>query len=794
MVDKNSSRREIRGYCAQCSCWCPTVAEVQDGVFVKVRPDLEHPLGVPLCPKGMAGPEMVYNQQRLKYPMRRTKPKGEKDPGWERITWDEALDTIATKLNEIKAKFGPESVAVARCGPGGSPMSEIWRWAHRLTNAFGSPNFIATTHICNWHRDAAPGYTFGGPGSMGRAEYERAGCIMMWGNDTPTTRNSFMPLIKRGLKQGAKLIVVDPRRTELAAMASLWLQVSPGTDGALALSMINVMLEEKRYDSEFVRDWTTAPFLVRSDTGNLLKASDVAAGGNPAHFVMVDKSQSPGAYAPGTVATIEPVVDTALGVKLLNGTTVECKTAFRLLRELSAKYAPAVAEKITGVPQDKIKDAVKTLTSAKPACWYAWNGVEQNINASQTSRALCLLYALTGDYDKAGGNCIPPRFALKPIEGYELLTAEQEKSRLGLAERPLGPAGVTSRNVRASDVYQAVLTGKPYPIKALVGFGGNIVTSGGPARIAKEALSRLDFHVQIELFMSPAAELADIVLPAASLWESWHVGVNSHPLGKQSYVELRPAVVPPQHESWPDMKIIFKLAQKLGLGDKFWNGDAVAAFNDHLSPAKITVEQLRDKPGGIAVDTSMEYQKYRKKDPAGNFVGFSNPTKRVVIYSQLFKDHGYDPLPVWTEPSFLSADRTKYPLTLTSGKVIEFCHSQLRALPSLRKRVPHPFLEINPAKAGEIGCQNGDWVILETPYGSIRLQAKLSDKVRQNVVWTQNGWWQACTALNLPGYDPFSPEGANVCLLYSGEEQDPISGSQAIKGYPCNVRKESARK
>jgi len=282
-MKKQKLTEEIRGYCAQCVSSCPTVAYVRDGVFVEVKPDEEHPNAAPLCPKGLAGPELVYNEQRLRYPMRRTRPKGDPDPGWERITWDETLDTIATKFNQIKATWGAEAVAIARCGPGGSSLGDINLWLKRLAYTFGTPNCIATTHICQWHRDHCSAYTYGGArGTVGDAEFERAACILIWGTNPHATDSSKLRDIKQGVEQGAKLIVIDPRKTELAAMADLWLQVKPGTDGALVLSMLNVMIEENLYDYDFARDWTTAPFLVRSDTQNLLRATDLMAGADPA--------------------------------------------------------------------------------------------------------------------------------------------------------------------------------------------------------------------------------------------------------------------------------------------------------------------------------------------------------------------------------------------------------------------------------------------------------------------------------------------------------------------------------
>ena len=789
---QNNAEREIKGYCTQCSCYCPTIAVVRNGNFVGVKPDKEHPNACNLCPKALAGPELVYNEQRLRFPMRRTKPKGAADPGWERISWDDALYIIATRLNEIKAAWGPEAVAITRSGFASSPLSEVAPWVHRLGHAFGTPNNISTTFICQWHRDHCSGYTFGNPrirGSAGRAEFERAGVILIWGVNIHASRFSLLPYIKRGLERGAKLIVVDPRRTEIAAMADVWLRVNPGMDGLLLLSMIDVLMEEKLCDYEFVRDWTTGPFLIRNDTGNFLRGSDLMDGSSPLSHVIADaKDRGSRILLQGEVSPVEPALDAEVPVTLASGKKIRCKTAFKLLRELVSGYRPNEAEGLTGVPREMIKDAARIFARAKPACWYSWNGIEQNTNASQTNRALCILYALTGDYDKPGGNVLLPRLPVNGIDGHELLPPELAEKRLGLKEFPLGPAA-TAGSIRAQEFYNAILTGKPYPIKGMLAIGGNTSMSNPDSMEAREAISKLDFHVQAELFLNPTAELADIVLPASSFWETWHVGINVAPLGTKAYVQLRPEIVPPQHDCWPDMKIVFELAKMLGLGDKFWEGDVEAAINYQFSPANITVEQLRLNPGAVSVDLAMEYQKYRKKDTNGKSVGFPTPSGRMEIYSQAFRDCGYNPLPAWEKSALSCSDQ--YPVVLTNAKVVQYCHTQHRNLPSLRKAVPYPFLEINSAKAEEIGCKEGEWVALETSHGSITLKAKLTDEIPYDVVCTQHGWWQECPELNLSGFDPYSSEGANVNLLYATEEADPISGAFPNKNYPCIVKKKT---
>ncbi len=800
MSNTSNGVKEIRGYCANCVAGCPTIACVKDGVFVEVKPDKEHHWGVDLCPKGLAGPELVYSKHRLRYPMRRTNPKENPDPGWERISWDEALDTVATKLNEIKEKYGPEAVAFTRAGPGGSPMGEIWPWIMRLSKAFGSPNNIGTINICTWHTMFCSGYTYadtGAPGSAGSAEFERSRCILIWGNNVHSTCPHLVPRIKKGLEQGAKLIVIDPRKVEIAQMADLWLQILPGTDGALALGMINTMLEENLFDYDFVRDWTTAPFLVRSDNGEFLRGSELTSDGDAASYVMVNAaSGDPMVYVPGSEAITKPAIYGTYNVKTCNGKEIECKTVFELLCGAVSRYDLQLVEAITRVPREKIREATRMFATVKPACWYGWNGIEQSSNSSQTNRAICILYALTGNYDVPGGNVLlGTGLRTRAIDGHWFLSREASEKALGLDKFPLGPGGWRmSSTPQGYEVYEAILNDKPYPVKALVAFGGNLATSNSPALRGKEALLKLDFHVQAELFMTRTAELADIVLPAASFWESDYIKVFHDSIEGKALVQMRPAVVPPQYECWPDMKIIFQLAKRLGMGDKFWDGDYEAGFNYQYSPLGITVEKLRSSPGGIPFDLPIEYKKYSRKDDTGKYRGFPTPSKRIELYSSIFKKCGYNPLPTWNEPSIFTRPevKEKYPLIFINVKIKEYCQSQHRALPSLRKKVPHPFLEINAQRALELGIKDGDSVVVETPYGGITLQARLTEGILYDVVCTQNGWWQACPELNLPGYDPFSPEGANVALLFSPENRDPISGALLLKGHPCNVKKASS--
>lgn len=239
---------------------------------------------------------------------------------------------------------------------------------------------------------------------------------------------------------------------------------------------------------------------------------------------------------------------------------------------------------------------------------------------------------------------------------------------------------------------------------------------------------------------------------------------------------------------------MFDLASRLGLGEHFGNGSIEVAFNEHLKPAGITVADLARNPGGIHISVPVNYKKYAAVvSKTGAFFGFETPSKRVEIYSETFQEKGYDPLPVYREPAFSHASRpdlaSKYPLVLTNGKISQFSHSQHRSLPSLRKRVPHPYAEINPRTARDRGIGDGDWIYIETMNGKVKMTAKFEPKIDPKVIATQHGWWQACPELDLPGYDPFSGEGANANLLVKNDVIDTISGSVPHRSYLCNVRK-----
>ncbi len=286
MPAKMQSTKRIQGYCALCVSRCGSIAVIENGRFVALEPDPSHPTGKALCAKGRAAPELVYHPDRLLYPLMRTRPKGDPDPGWQRISWDEALDRTAAGLRKIAAEHGPQSVVFSVVSPSTSASVDSVVWIQRLMNAFGSPNLCASMELCGWGRYLATQYTFGaGVPGVYMPDLENAGCILFWGYNPNLARLSHAIATMEAVKRGARLIVVDPRRTGVAKKASLWLQVRPGTDGALALGIASVMIERGWYDRQFIRDWTNGPLLVRADNGRLLTQGDLSTSGSSQQYV-----------------------------------------------------------------------------------------------------------------------------------------------------------------------------------------------------------------------------------------------------------------------------------------------------------------------------------------------------------------------------------------------------------------------------------------------------------------------------------------------------------------------------
>jgi anaerobic selenocysteine-containing dehydrogenase len=795
MSEITAASHYVRGYCALCTAHCATIATVSDGKVTRLEADDDHPNGGVLCIKGKAAPELVYHPDRLNYPLKRTRPKNASDPGWQRVSWDEALEVIALRIGAIRETYGPRAIALAKGTTGGTSISDSERWLSRFLNLLGSPNWVSTTHVCNWHKDTGFSYTFGV--EIPTPDVAHSNAFLLWGHNPSSTSLILAHDIVAARKRGMKIVAVDPRRVGIAAQADVLLQVRPGSDGALALALIDVVIKQRLYDEQFVRQWTNGPFLLRADTGAPLTQADLNEGASSQRFVAWDDAgNTPAAYDPSSGQfDTEPTQLALFGERRLtakDGREILCRPVFAALANLAAKYEPKASAAITGVPADKIRQAAQLLAANRPVSMFMHNGVGQHTNATQTSRAIATLYALLGDFDRPGGNVVFPKAPINVVSGKDSLPREMAAQRIGRERKPLGPPAKPG-NCAAYDIFTAILEGRPYPIRALINFGSNTIMSTGDSQRAREAFRAVDFAVATELFMTPTAELCDYVLPAASFLEMANVTSGfTHRAAGRMHLQYRPAAVTPLAERRSDTWIIFELAKRLGLGEHFWQGEIEAAYEYELEPTGISLAQLKDAPGGISVSALPRYAKYSESKQGKTPRGFNTPDKKVELYSHTFAMHGYAPLPEYVEPLISPVSRpelaAEYPLVLTNAKFTTYIHSQLRGLSSLRKTTPDPSADIHPDTAKSYGIRDKDWMIIESPRGSIRAKARVTGAITRGVVCCQHGWWQDCKDLELPGYDSYGQGSANPSLLIGAELADPISGSLPHRSYLCRVR------
>lgn len=787
-------REQVPGYCALCVSSCGCISTVDGGRLVAVEPDPSHPTGQALCAKGMAAPEYVYSDARVLYPMKRTRPKGERDPGWQRITWDEALDTTAAQLDRIRRCHGSEAIAFAFTTVSGTALMDGYPFLERLRHALGSPNAAASIELCNFSRDHMYPHTFGT--AMPISEVARSDCMLLWGHNPSTSWLAFATRIAAARGRGARLVVVDPVRAGFAAKADEWLRVRPGSDGALALALAHVIIDEELYDSEFVQTWTNAPFLVRDDNGRLVTGADLEPGGDPdarvawdaVRGVAVQFARQRGRVTPGNrdlAVRGQRVLDSVHG-------RLACRPVFECYAALCRAYAPEAAAAITWVDAAQIRRTARLIGTSRAVSCYSWSGLEMHSNASQTGRAIACLYALTGCYDAPGGNVVLSQVPARWIHGRELMARPQRARSLGLERRTLGPEAAFGW-ITADALYRAVLDHEPYRVHAVVGFGMNLLVSHADGERGARALDALDFMVHADLVMTPTAAHADIFLPVNTPWEREGLrtgfGVDQRAC---SLVQLRRPVIAPRGESRSDAWIAGELARRLGLGDALWGGDLDQGYRAILEPSGVTLEQLRAAPRGIELPLATRYRKYAG-DGDGPAPGFATPSRRVEIYAETLAAHGYPALPEYVEPAMGPYSRPDlaraYPLVLTDAKSSHFVHSQYRHVTRLRRLEREPRIDVHPDTAAARGISDGDWVRVVTPHGRARMRAHVTAWLDPRVVRARMGWWQGCDPLALAGYDAESDDGANLNRMIGNHNVDPVGGGVPHRSYLCEIER-----
>ena len=447
--------KTVRTVCQACHCECGVLAVVKDGKVIKVKGDPDHPMNRGfICVKGKAEPERLYHPDRLKYPLRRQGARGEGK--WERISWDKALGGIAEALTEVKEKYGPEAIAALHgTGPRASLCSSL------LPFALGSPNRISIDlHICFAPSLVAEGVTVGHSIMMEQGpDYREANCIVVWGANPlashPARGND---IIQARRKRKTRLIVIDPRETELASKADLWLQIRPGTDDALALGMMNVIIDRGLYDRAFMEKWCKG-------------------------FSELRERVKP--YTPETVSDLTWIPEE----KIIAAAEMYAET-----KPAALHHRVAIEHNINSAQTDRALVILIALTG--------------NIDVKGGN----LLPMPIDGYI--------PSIAISGAGPWLRPDAEVIDKRIGRNEFPLiaGPDAPLPF-VPSPLAIEAMLEGSPYPLKAVYAAGSNALINVQNSKKVLRALKNLDLHVAVDFFMTPTAEFADYVLPATTWLE-----------------------------------------------------------------------------------------------------------------------------------------------------------------------------------------------------------------------------------------------------------------------------------
>jgi anaerobic selenocysteine-containing dehydrogenase len=675
---------------------CGLLAHVKDGILVKVEPaDFPEPEYRRICARGLVTPKLVYHPDRLKHPLKRVGERGEGK--WQRVSWDEALDTIAARFKEIAQKYGSRSVGWICLARTVSHLAY-----ERLAAAYGG----------SWIISGGPGdaagpcadiVSYGMPigfmeGVGYEADFENPELCVIWGNNLVETGVRQYRRIRDAQERGGRVVVIDPRFTPTAAKANEYIPIRPGTDSALALGLINQIIGQGLEDKAFIGSYTVGPFLVRNDNGLFLREKDINSKNQTNDYVIWDINRDDfcSAGEPDAVPALK-------GSYVING--IDCKPAFQLLAELAELYSLERTSEITEIEKDAIKKLAVDYATRKPVVSFKGWGPQRTFHGDLTHRAIITLAAITGNVSLKG----PRQIVLN-------------------RDALIKPGGRSAGYLFISDFYEAIISQKPYPLKALWTAGINLINQfPDENKVRNELIPGLEFIVVVDLFMTATAEYADIVLPATTFMECSDLVMGwMHP-----YLQLQQKAIEPLHEARPDFEIINEMAKRMGAGEYFDKTMdeciEMVLSSDHPSSRGVTLKRLKQGPVRV---------------PAYENPAFLTPSGRIEFYSERLREFG-EQLPVYKES--LENNRgslsKKYPLCFLQTHTRSRVHSLYANIDWLREFDPEPKLEMNPADAEKRGIQDGDLVLVFNERGRLKIKVMVHEGIKPGVVNVNQGWW-----------------------------------------------------
>lgn len=696
-----------QGICGLCfhSPGCGVIVHFdKDGRIDRLDPDPCAPAGRVLCPIAQSAKEIVYSETRLKTPLKRTGPKGSFE--FEPVSWEEAMETIAQRLNALKETHGPETVAIyAGTGTYERSYKDIYQLkgseiylAANILFPFGSPNTFGVGAPCYTSLGVlAPKLTMGCLHTEMFSDIDNSELVLVWGTDPSTaTPPEMFERLKIAADEGADIIVIDPRKTPCADLpGSEWLPIRPGSDGALALGLAHILIRDRRFDHTFMDTWT-------------------------------------------------------LG--------------FPEFADYVKEFPPEETARITGIDAGRIRRLADEIVQADGASYIMYTGLEYTKSGVQNIRAVMVLWALAGQLDVAGGRCFLGPGTTLPLGDPGRVEMPPSPPSIAQGRFPVY-SHFCGNEPHAHLLPEAIIHGEPYPIRGLLVQGASLQTSWPDPALWRRALDTLEFLTVIDIQMTRDAAWADIVLPATTAFEQesycyygsairWREPMIE-PVGK-----ARPnADILAELARHLGYGHLYPQTQEERIHRVL---TASGITREALMAADRYTIRLTPPP--------MQYKKWEKgllrRDGQP---GFDTPSGRIEIQSTLLERHGYHGLPRYDESDETPVSRPdlldEYPLILGTGPFKPDMKSCLRGIPGFIKRYPHPTVEIHPKDAEKRRIRENDPVLIRTPRGRVNMRAHLTDRIMQGMVYAPVGGggpldtkeWQAANVNQVTDFEQFDP-------------------------------------
>lgn len=737
-----------------CTGSCAWNVVVKDGLVLRVDspqdyPDDEYnPRG---CMKGQTYHRRVYSPNRVKYPMKRVGARGAGQ--WQRISWDEAFDFIASELKRISAKYGKNTVWVYPPVPATGIVKQGAGFRFASVNGFGLGTFY------NWYGDLPIAHPM--TWNVQTEEHEFLDALntkyaIIWGSDMLQTRMPDAHFFTDIRAKGVKVVYIAPYFDPTAAAVDEWVRVRPGTDAALALGFCHVVVKRGLVDQAHMLRTTSGPLLIRNDNGKYLKASDLSADGNAKTFMVYDPKA--GKPVPDVYFSDIPALAGTWEVTLKDGKKVSCSTTHTQLLKKLEDYDPKTVSEITGVPAKDIERLAVEYATTGPASIWSGTGVNHWYHGDLTGRAMIELACLTGNVGRHGGGVSPWAgqylMRLNPTDYFFPLKEPGKPDRYRPV--PLDTAYVVNGPTETMADKEKLWR----QIRCIWAAGGNLLgEASDQSNLMRKVLPQIELIVSPEIEMSTTAQLADIVLPVVS-WYELPMDITTTPA--HPYIQLAEGSLAPMFEAKTDIEIYYEICKRLGTGDIFKFNHPEPAIDLLLSTGGpqvkgITLDRLK-KERCIKVNLSSspyaafteEIEGKKKFKTASGRQELYKDEDRFIQFGEQLPVHKephvatpYGPDKEWKEAKKIRNPLfEKYPLVYHSRHTRWSVHSSWRSTDEILKLddIGQPLLELNPADAKRRGIEAGDWATAFNHHGYVKAKVKLRESVPPGAVVIYFGW------------------------------------------------------